>query len=317
MKPIISILLLSTMLLTSALEAEPSNSSVVKNPRFSASNLVRMSLNNIHKNYPAENNMMTAFYRESINKNSSSLSCNEAILDINKSSYLNSQDDKIVIRKARCNNPVLQGTDAIMLKLQGGPSSALFIDVAKYPFLGTKVAEIEDSYTFRYSKPEVIDNVSYYVVEFDEKVAGEQILYRGKLFIEKNSLAIGRVEFAMNVESRGDAYMNFLMHKPASMKMDVKSAKYTVNYKKYIDKWYFDYSVSEIKFNIKADRKSAGNEYTLKSQLAVTSFLTKDIHIDKKDLLKPADILADKINQYDDGTDWEIYNKIMYLAMGK
>ena len=96
--------------------------------------------------------------------------------------------------------------------------------------------------------------------------------------------------------------------------MEIKHAKYVVNYKEYNNKWYFDYSTSDVMFQVKWNKNTLNSNYTLKSQLAVTSISNKDVKLDKRHLLKPSDIVADKVKEYNDTTDWDIYNMIMLLA---
>jgi len=315
MKPIYLFLLSASIFATSIIEAKPALPSAIENPSYSALNLVKMAFSNVSRNYPKETNLMNAFYRESISKESSCIILNEAILDVNKASYLTGQTDKVVIKKARGNGPVLNGLDKIMVKFQGGPNSALLIDIVKNPFLGAELHELNDKYEFCYGTPAKIDDVLYYVVEFDERYSEDEVLYRGKLYIEPNSLAIARIEFSRNVEERGDAYVNFVKQKPASMTMEVKHANYVVNYKEYNKKWYFDYSTSDVMFKVKWNKNSLNSNYTLKSQLAVTNMTTKEVKLDKRHLLKPSDIVADKVKEYNDTTDWDIYNMIMLLAI--
>jgi hypothetical protein len=315
MKTIFSALILNTIFATSMLMAKPLQPAINENPKFNAATLVQKAFRNVSENYSKDDNMMSAFYRESVNKDTNVVSINEAILDISKASYITSKNDKVVIKKARGNNPELKGVDAVMMKLQGGPNSALLIDIVKYPFLGVDVNELNDKYTFAYGLPEKIDNKEYYVVLFNEKCTEQDILFRGKMYIEPKSYAISRVIFSMNVEKRGDAYMSFVKQKPTFMHMDVKQANYVVNYKEYNNKWYFDYSTSEVYFQVKWNKMAINNEYTLKSQLAVTNLITENIKIDKKDLLKPSDFVADKVKDYQDTTNWDVYNLIMLLAL--
>ncbi|MFA5850448.1 MAG: hypothetical protein WC833_11270 [Bacteroidales bacterium] len=314
MKPIYLFLLSVSIFATSIIDAKPALPAAVENPSYSALNLVKMAYRNVSRNYPKETNLMNAYYRESISKENSCILLSEAILDVNKASYLTGQTDKVVIKKAKGNQPVLNGLDKIMVKFQGGPNSALLIDVVKNPFLGAELYELNDKYEFRYGTPAKIDDVLCYVVEFDERYSEEEVLFRGKLYIEPNSLAIARIEFSRNVEKRGDAYLNFVKQKPASMKMEVKHANYVVNYKKYNNKWYFDYSTSDVMFNVKWNKNSLNSNYTLKSQMAMTNITTKDVKLDKRNLLKPSDIVADKVKEYNDTIDWDIYNLIMLIA---
>ena len=108
MKTIFSALLLNTIFATSLLMANPLQPASIADSRYDAATLVKMAFRNVPQNYSKEDNMMSAFYRESINKDNNVVSISEALLDINKASYLTSKTDKVIIKKAHGNKPELQ-----------------------------------------------------------------------------------------------------------------------------------------------------------------------------------------------------------------
>jgi len=257
---------------------------------------------------------MNAFYKERVTKNNDCLSLNEAILNINKTSYITPKDDQIAVKDARgnCNTKLM---DPIFVKLQGGPVTALELDLVKHPFLGCEKYNIGDYYEFEYSKPVSMYGKNFYVVNFKQKYADGEMLFRGKLFIDAQSLAIAKAEYSMNVEKRDYAYTRFLKSKPKHSDVKMIAADYVVNYREYNNKWYFDYSTSNVTFNILNKEESTYDIYNLNSQLAVTNLIAENFTIDKKDLLKSTDILADKISDYKVASEWDVYNLIMLLAL--
>lgn len=288
---------------------------LLSNPDYDASVLVQSAFRNISKNYSKNDSFVSAYYKEIITKDDKAVSLSEAILDINKASYLTSKSDQIAIKAVRANNK--SGTSLpFMVKLQGGPNTALMIDMVKYPFFGCDPSKVCELYTFEYDSPVNIDNKLFYVVKFDQKYLGEDILFRGKLYIEANSHAIGKVEFAMNVEKRGDAYLAFVKEKPAYLQLSVKYANYTVGYKEYNNKWYYDYSRSDVKFEAKNKKRNIDSEYILSSKMVVTQVYTQTANkLDKNNVLRYSDILAEKTRSGNDSLIWELYDEMMLLAM--
>ena len=215
-----------------------------------ASELMLMAINRIDRNNHVEAKQITAFYREMIKKGNTYVSINEAVLDINKSGYGSFRNDQLGIYKARGNYDSNR-IDTLMVKFQGGPHSALDIDVARDPFLGVEPLILKEYYDFELVTPVTIDNKYFYVIEFNQKPFLTDILFRGRAYIESESMAIARVEFNMNVEDNPRASNFFIRKKPSNLKMEVVSAAYMINYKEINGIWHFDYSRTEVKFNAK------------------------------------------------------------------
>jgi hypothetical protein len=275
-----------------------------------AATIFRMAYNRIKQNYREKPVGMTGFYRETIKRGNQYMILNEAILDIFKASYTSSlQRDQIAIYKGR-GNQNYKMTDTLMMKLQGGPISSLYIDIVKNPFAGADLVMAQECYSFTLESPIYKDGRTILVLSFNQKPDITDILYRGKLYIDNESLAIIRAEFSMNVENKPFAWKEFVMHKPDNVKVGVEYATYVVNFKEYSGKWYFDYSRLELKFNIKYSNKWLKNRYTVVTELAATNINENTSKIEPKRRLKWRDIMSSKVNDFTDREFWEGYNII-------
>lgn len=285
----------------------------ISHAKYNATDLVKKSLSLIGKNYPETTNYMNAFYKEEIMQNNSCITVNEALLNIQKSSYLSTKADLASIAQVRGNcSPNVQ--DNFLVKLQGGPISALKLDVIKEPFLGSYKHNIEESYTFQYSTPITLEDNEYYIVDFKQNPTETRTLYRGKIFIEKKSLAIAKIVYSMNVENRIDSYSRFFAKQPKGRDVKMISANYMVNYREYNGKWYFDYSTSNISFHSINRLDNSYDIYNINSQIAVTNLIAQNFTIDKSNILKSSDNLTDKIKDSNSSSDWDIYNLILLIA---
>ncbi|HKM11826.1 MAG TPA: carboxypeptidase-like regulatory domain-containing protein [Bacteroidales bacterium] len=280
---------------------------------YDARALFYEAYSNIKHNYPQKDVGMTAFYREMVKKGSSRyLSLNEAIIDIEKAAY----DDFFSMDKAA----VYEGrgsinynsSDTLFIHYQGGIMSALYVDLVKRPFAGVYFESIDYYYNFKMGQSTIIDDKFFYVVEFDQKTKDPDasILYRGRIFIESESLAIGRIEFAMNVEGRKDAGSIFVPKKPANLRVDVEQATYIVNFKEYDDLWYYDYARLEVKFSTRRKRAIFRNYYSVLSEMAVTDHKVEDFKIDPEKRIRYKDVLSERVKDFQDDGFWEHYNII-------
>jgi hypothetical protein len=313
MKTKICAFTLATLISATSLTAFAADDvTTAKNPRYDASVLVKEAFNKIEKNYTGEDSHISAYYKESVMREDEAISLNEAMVDIEKASYMTSKQDKIIVKQVRKNtNPNL---DPILIKLQGGPNNVLKLDLVKYSLPGCNDKKMTDIYAFEYDSPVVIDGRVMYVVRFDQIQACEDILYRGKIYIDSKSHAVAKVEFKMNVEDRGDAYLSFIKNKPSHMKIAVTDATYVVGYKEYNGKWYYDHSRSDIEFSVRSKKQGINSKYTVTSGIVVTSYNTSPNSLTGH-VFKSNEILADNIANEDESLIWELYDELMYLAM--
>lgn len=273
--------------------------------------IVLEALDLVTQNYSHEPNMMVAFYRESIKKNSNYISLVEAVLDVYKSSYAKYEDDqsKIYIGRKASN---ISPRDTLLMKFQGGISDALMLDVAKYPEV--LFGPSGDDYTFNIQGIININNKPHYRIAFEPISGITDILFRGNLYIDIESLAIIRAEFSMNVENRKEAVNIFIRKKPAKMKVDVVEASYVVDFIESDGKWYFNYSSTNISFDVRWTNRLFGifkTRYTIGSEMAITDRYNTGVNkFPRKERIRSSDVIAEKVEHFTDPQFWGDYNVI-------
>ena len=276
---------------------------------FDAEELVKTALYKIKDNYPNENVGMTAFYREMVKKGSKYLTMNEAVLDIDKAPYNSFRVDRAGIYKGR-GSQNYDSTDTLFIKYQGGAVTILEIDQAKNPFAAVSMQDISNFYDFTMESSTIIGERAFYVVGFDQKKYAEGILMRGRLFIDSETLAIGRVEMKTNVEGHPEAAQLFVLKRPLDTRFEVESADYVINYKRSGDRWYYDYARMEVKFKTRRKRSLFSNHYTVMSEIAVTDHRSRPVKIEQDARLRFRDQMTVKLSAFTDQNFWENYNVI-------
>lgn len=272
--------------------------------------LVRRVFEQKNKNGPSESVYMTAFYRETIKRRSRNVSLTEAIVNILKQPYTSSQRDVIELGKARKSTDYKR-LDTLTVKLQGGPFSAIYLDIMKYPeyiFTDQTIA----SYDFSFDSPSTINNRNVYVVNFSPKTNGLNINYKGKLYIDVESLALVSANYSLDVSNKRKTKNLLVKKKPRDVVVYPIEANYKVDYKEREGKWYYSYSNLSLKFKINKKRELFNKVYTLSSEMAVTDWEinTNDRKIKNKNKLKPSVIITDAISGFSDPNFWGEFNLI-------
>lgn len=272
--------------------------------------ILRAALYKIRDNYPTEHVGMTAFYREMVKKgNTKYLTMNEAILDIDKAPYGSYRADRAGIYKGR-GSQNYDSSDTLFIKYQGGVISILQIDQAKNPFACVNIQDLGQNYDFQLEPVTFMGTRAYYVIRFNQKKDVEEMLMRGRVFIDSETLAIGRVEMKMNVEGREDAAQAFVLKRPQDTRFEVESADYVVNYKLSGDKWYYDYARVEVNFKTRKRRSLFSNHYTVMSEIAITDHRPEPAKIEQDARIKFRDQMTVKLSAFTDPNFWENYNVI-------
>lgn len=273
--------------------------------------LMREALMRIPQNYSTSPNMMVSFYRESIKKGSNYISLVEAVLDVYKASYRSYENDQAKIyigRKATDISP----RDTVLMKFQGGISTALMLDVAKNPEI--VFGERGDDYTFNIERMISINNKPHYEISFFPIPGTKEILFRGKVYLDAQSLAIARMEFNMNVENRKDAANIFIRRKPAKMRVEVEEARYVSDFIENDGKWFFNYSSTEVKFKVRWTNRFFGlfaTNYTIGSEMAITDRYQESVNkFPRKERIRSTDVIAEKVEHFQDPEFWGEYNVI-------
>jgi hypothetical protein len=272
--------------------------------------IMEQVISRFDKNYPAVANDMTGFYRETIRKNRSYISIGEAVVEVFKAPYQNDlRYDAVRIYKGRKSNDV-EKMDTVLFKLQGGPTTTLYLDVVKNPetFL-TK--EALSQYDLELSSIAVIDDRTNYVINFYQKPSISTPLYQGRLFVDIETYAVAQAEFSFNLENKELAASMFIRKKPMGMQVTPELTSYLVRYREQDGKWYFTHSRAEVKFKVDWKKKLFNTNYTTMSELAITDRTTEDVvKFTNKERIKPSDFFTEEVAAFADPDFWGDYNTI-------
>lgn len=262
-------------------------------------------------NYPSFTTGMTAFYREIIRRQSGRyLALSEAVLDINKASYTSFQNDRARIFKGRASTDY-RAADSILIRFRGGVVAALDMDNVKNPFAGVWLREVERHYRFAMGEPVLRDGLFFYVITFTQIDGSEEILYSGRLYIESESLAIGRIELSLNVKGREEKAAGIMVVKrPPDTRFYVTKADYAVNYKRFGDTWHYDYSLMRINLSSRKGKSLFRNNYVITGEMAVTAHNEAPARIGADERLRFKDFLSEKVGDFRDDDFWGDYNVI-------
>ncbi len=274
------------------------------------SEIMEQVINRFQNNYPVVPNDMTAFYRETVRKNRSYISIGEAIVEVFKAPYQNDlRFDAIRIYKGRKSNDV-EKMDTVLFKLQGGPTTTLYLDVVKNPetFL---TREAINQYDLELSSIVVIDDRTNYVINFYQKPFITTPLYQGRLFIDIETYAVAQAEFSFNLENKELATSMFIRKKPMGMQVTPEVTSYLVRYREVDGKWYFTHSRAEVKFKVNWKKKLFNTNYTTMSELAITDRTEKDVvKFTSRERIRPTDVFSEEVAAFADSEFWGDYNVI-------
>jgi len=136
--------------------------------------------------------------------------------------------------------------------------------------------------------------------------------YKGKLFIDVQSLALVSANYFLDVSNMNKTKNLLVKRKPSDVEVYPLKAIYKVDYKEKGGKWYYSYSNLSLTFKVNKKRQLFNKVYTLSSEMAVTDWEmnTADKKIKNKDKLRPSVIITDAISGFSDPNFWGKYNLI-------
>jgi hypothetical protein len=272
--------------------------------------LVKETLRRKGENYLVEPSVMTAFYRETIKKRRRNVSLSEAVVTIFKTPYTSSRRDAVQMYKARKSTDYSK-LDTLVLKLQGGPFNALYVDVMKYPEYIFAEDTIDD-YTFSFDRSTRINDRLIYVINFRQRDYIREPLYEGKLFIDVEKKILTSAIYSLNITDREMASRLFVRKKPRNADVYPTEVAYRVDYREKDGRWYYGYSNAMLEFKIDWDKKLFNSVYSMTCEMAITDW-EKNQELSEpryKDRLKSSMILSDEAVGFSDPDFWGEYNII-------
>jgi len=272
--------------------------------------LIEAAIDNIVRNYGNKPNLLTAFYRETIEKKKKYINISEAVIDIYKTSYENTSDyDKVEILKGRklvSPNP----KDTLSVKLLGGPNLSVFLDVVKNPdiLLGKEYLYL---YDYKMGQSVIIDDRLQFAVEFRPRFLSETIMYEGVFYIDAENLAFSRIEFSLDMKDKDKVTRMILRHKPVGLRFTPESVTYVVSYKQLDGKTYLSYLRNEIKFKCDWKRKLFATNYIVVSEMVITDIDSNNPEkISSRRAFSVNKSLSEEAQSYFDSDFWGAYNII-------
>jgi len=262
------------------------------------------------ENYPAEQNLMTAFYRETIRKSRTYVSLSEAVVEIYKQPYMSYRTDIAKLYKAR-KKADYSKLDTVTFKLMGGPFNSLYLDVMKNPDL-IFTENVMENYEFSFDRSTRIDSRLIYVLDFKQRPEKNEPLYYGKLYIDAQNLAMKSAVFSLNLENRELASQMFIKKKPFNAVVYPTEATYRIDYLENDGKWYYGFSRIELGLKINWKKKLFNTNYFSTIEMAVTDWkpYPENAAVSPKERLRPSVIISDEASGFSDPDFWGEYNVI-------
>ncbi len=272
--------------------------------------LIRAVMKRKGSNYINHNTIMTAFYRETIKKRRSYVSLSEAVVDVYKNPYESSKTDIIKLYRAR-KSADYKKLDTLTVKLQGGPSSTLYIDVMKNPEI-LFTDNMLKTYEFSFDKSTKVNDRYIYVIKFKQRPQITEPMYFGKLYIDSETLAMTKAVYSLNMENKEEVSRMFVRKKPRNARVQPTQATYNIDYRQSNGKWYYSYGRIDLAIKINWKKRLFNSVYKLNVEMAITDW-KKNIDnetLKPKDRLKSTVVISDEASGFSDPKFWGEYNVI-------
>lgn len=276
-----------------------------------ARRIVEEALKKIPANYPSAESMMSAFYRETVQKGQRYIGISEAMMDVYKTSYAqrNADRDKVQLVKARRLLSQRQA-DTLAVKVVGGPSLSLYLDVVKNADALFEQQTLE-YYTFTQEPSALLDDRVQYVISFRPRVRLDYALFEGRVFIDRERLSFTRAEFSLDLSDREKAIAAVLHKKPAGLRFRPQEVNFLITYRQQDGVTCLNYIRNEIRFKCDWKRRLFSSSYTARSEMVVVE---REEHPERliahRDAFKPKQIFYDVVKEYWNEDYWKDYNII-------
>ena len=273
--------------------------------------LIEQAIDKISSNYSKDGNLFTGFYRETAQKGKRYIQISEAVINLYKDSYERSSTFKDRVRIFKGRQLLSQkASDTLAVKLMGGPTLAVMLDVVKNPDVLLD-KDILPCYTYTMEDPVSIDNRLQYVISFKPTVVLPIALYNGKYYIDQETLAFTRVEFSLDMQDLDKAINMMLVKKPVGLRFRPSEFSFVITYKQQNGIYYLNYVRSEAKFKCDWKRRLFSSKYDLVSEMVTTDRVVQPYEaIPYKESFKSDQAFTDKVSAFFDDTYWENYNII-------
>jgi len=200
--------------------------------------------------------------------------------------------------------------EAYTFEMFGDSTKDVIIDIVKNPELLLD-KEILPYYNYKIDNAMTINDRPQYVVKFTPQVIQNYPLYTGTFYIDQETLAFTRAEFAMDMRDKDKVTNVILRRKPAGLRFSPDEVSYIVSYIYQDDKSYLHYLNNKIRFKCDWKRRLFATNYTVISELVITDNQKENPErIAIKDSFSNNKSLSEQAMSYYDSNFWGAYNII-------
>lgn len=273
-----------------------------------AKSILEQSIDKIKDNYYTDPYYITSFYREIVKNKEELASITEAVIKVYKSPYSGIFSDQIKLLKSR-KNKYFTSADTISLKLQGGMSSSLYLDLIKNPLLFISKEHLK---YYKYNMKQIVNfnNTSAYVIGFEPKMYIENNAFEGNIYVNTDDLAIVAIDFKLTEEGLKRTGRNFVVQSSFRTQVKAVSVSYVINYRKINNKYFINLTKGELEFKARYKRKLFSTEFKTVFEFAANNIDTTDvIRYNRIETISPNKVFIDEYYKYDQSF-WGDYNYI-------
>ena len=276
-----------------------------------ARSLVSAAIRKITDNYSRQPELLHCFYRETAMKRQRYIMVAEGVVDMYKTGYgSDMRRDRVAIRKGRRLLSPRSG-DTLSVKVTGGPIVPVQLDIVKNPDILLSEEEL-DCYELRMETPTYIADRMQYVVSLEPRYVMPYALYRGRLYIDQETLAFTRAELSLDMSDRDKATAVMLVRKPAGVRFRPKELSLLIDYRHEDGLTRISYVRTIFRFNCDWRRRLFATSFTATCEMAVTSHHGGDDvqPIRGRESFDQRDAFFDQVEYFRDPDFWQDYNII-------
>ena len=272
--------------------------------------IVEAAVQKIKTNNSRNNELLRCFYRETTQKGRRFIYVAEAVTDLYKAGYDRlTAVDRVAIEKGRKLVSV-RPTDTLGAKIQGGPTLPVMLDMVKNRDLLINKDELA-LYHLQMEPPQSIDDRSQLVISFSPAYITDHVLYHGKMYIDRQTLAFTRFEMSLDMSDEERATAFILLRKPLGVRFRPKDLSITVAYRYDNGVSRMHYLHSDVRFYCEWRRKLFASPYHVEAEMVVTDLVSEDAEpIRGRESFNYHDSFFDKVQYFTDPDFWEAYNII-------
>lgn len=273
--------------------------------------ILREAIYKIQDNCPSEPELFDCFYRETAQKRQRFIYISEAVTKLYKTSFRpNIGFDRTSVEKSRLlTSP--RRSDTLAVKVMGGPTQAVELDLVKNRMLVINETELEN-YRFEMQEPAMIDDRRQIVIGVVPARQLEYALHRGRIYIDQETLSFTRIELSLDMTDPEKATRVMLVRKPSDIRFKPKEMSLLLNYKREDGKSRLSYVRTLFRFECDARKRLWHTEFTAMAEMVVTNRYNGAAvaPISRQESFRSNDVLADKTQLYFDPDFWKDYNII-------